>query len=77
MKTYWGNRDKAPPILKTSALDGDEWSASRTGRFIAGEINPSIHWIGGWEGPMSGLDAVSKEIKILLITPAGNRTPFV
>jgi len=27
----------------TSALDGDEWSASRHGSFT-----PGTHWIGGW-----------------------------
>jgi len=32
----------------TSALDGGEWSALRTGRFIPGERAPGTHWIGGW-----------------------------
>jgi hypothetical protein len=27
------------------ALDGGEWSASRAGRFIPGEIAPGTHWI--------------------------------
>jgi hypothetical protein len=34
-----------------SALDGGEWSASRPGRFIPGEINLGSHCIGGWVGP--------------------------
>jgi len=38
-----------------SAIDGDEWSASRLGRFT-----PSTHWIRGWVGPIAGLDAVVK-----------------
>jgi hypothetical protein len=43
------------------ALDGDEWSASRTGCFASGEIAPGTHWIGGWVGPRFGLEAVVKE----------------
>jgi murein endopeptidase len=27
-----------------------EWSASRPGRFTAGEKNPGTHQIGGWVG---------------------------
>jgi hypothetical protein len=30
----------------TTALDGDDWSASHSGRFPPGEISPSTHWIG-------------------------------
>jgi len=33
----------------TTALDGDEWSASRLGRFIS-----STHWVGGWVGSRDG-----------------------
>jgi hypothetical protein len=48
------------PAFLTSALDRDEWSASRTGSFA-----PGTHWIGGvWVGPRAGLDAVEKR-KIL------------
>jgi hypothetical protein len=36
MKTYWGNEGRATRIL-TSAIDGGELSASRSGRFIPGE----------------------------------------
>jgi hypothetical protein len=39
----------------TSALDGDEWSASRPGRFA-----PSTHWIGGWVDTRAGLYTVLK-----------------
>jgi hypothetical protein len=44
----------------TSALDGGEWSASRPGRFTAGERAPGTHWIGGWVGPRAVLEAVVK-----------------
>jgi hypothetical protein len=44
----------APPFL-TSALDRDEWSASRPGRLTLGERAPSIHWIGGWLGSRASL----------------------
>jgi hypothetical protein len=44
----------------TSTLDGDEWSASRTGRFTPRERVPGTHWIGGWVGPRAVLDAVLK-----------------
>jgi hypothetical protein len=44
----------------TSALDGGEWSASRPGRFTRRERAPDTHWIGGWMGPRTVLDAVVK-----------------
>jgi hypothetical protein len=40
------------------ALVGGEWSASRPGHFASGERAPGTHWIGGWVGPRTGLDAV-------------------
>jgi hypothetical protein len=43
----------APPFL-TLALDG--------GRFTPGERAPGTHWIGGWVGPRTGLDAVKRDI---------------
>jgi hypothetical protein len=52
------------PYFLTSALDGGEWSVSRTGRFTPGERARGTHWIGGWMGPRGGLDAVEKR-KIL------------
>jgi hypothetical protein len=60
VKTYWGSRSIAPCILLTSALDGVEWSASRTGRFTPRERAPGTHWIGGWVGPRAVLDTVVK-----------------
>jgi hypothetical protein len=39
---------------------GEEWSASRSGRFTLGESAPGTHCIGGWVGPTAGLDTVEK-----------------
>jgi hypothetical protein len=44
MKAYGGSEGKAQPFL-TSALDGDEWSASGPCRFAPG--NPSDRRLGG------------------------------
>jgi hypothetical protein len=49
----------ATPFL-TSALVGDEWSASGPFRFTTGEMAPGTHWIGGCVGPRASLDAVEK-----------------
>jgi hypothetical protein len=57
MKIYEGSGGIAPPFL-TSALDGDEWLALRSGRFTPGEKAPCIHCIAGWVGPRTSLDAV-------------------
>jgi hypothetical protein len=42
----------------TSALDGGEWSASRSGRFPPRERAPVTPWMGGWVGPRAVLAAV-------------------
>jgi hypothetical protein len=47
MKTYW-RVDIQRHAFLTSALDGDEWSASRRGRFTRREQVPGTHWIGDW-----------------------------
>jgi len=60
LKMYWRNGGIAPRILRW-VLDGGECSASRTGRFIPGEKIHGIHWLGGWVGPRTGLDAVAKK----------------
>jgi hypothetical protein len=57
MKTYWRSGGIARRNL-ISALDGDEWSVSRPGRFTPRERSPDTHWIGGWMSPRAGLDAV-------------------
>jgi hypothetical protein len=45
---------------RTLLLDGGEYSASRPGRFTARETAPVTHWIRGWLGPGTGLDAAVK-----------------
>jgi hypothetical protein len=52
----------------TSALVGDQWSASRPSRFAPGERAPGTPWIEGWVDPRAGLDDVEKR---KLLTPPG------
>jgi len=40
-----------------SALEGGEWSASRSGRFTPRERACGTRWIGGWVGPRAVLDS--------------------
>jgi len=42
MKAYWGSGGVAPHSL-TSALDGGEWSASRTSRFFTKQRAADTH----------------------------------
>jgi hypothetical protein len=61
----------------TSALEGDEWSVSRPGRFTPRERASGTHWIGGWVGLRADLNAVVKR-KIPSAHPESKlRTPFV
>jgi len=60
-----------PHKLLTSALDGDEWSASRPEREPQG-----THWVGGWMGHRAALYAVAMR-KISFAVTAGNRNPIV
>jgi hypothetical protein len=57
-------------VFLTSALGGDEWLASRPGRFTTEERAPRTHWIGGRVGPRTGVDDMEK---IPALT--GTRTP--
>jgi hypothetical protein len=54
--------------LLNSALFGDDWSASRPGRFTPRELALGAHYIGGWVGSRAGLDDVDKR---KLLTPPG------
>jgi hypothetical protein len=60
----------------TSALDGGDWSASRTGRFISRVRTADIHWIGGWVGPRAGLESVAKKVNCFSAS-ARNWSPVV
>jgi hypothetical protein len=66
MKTYRGMEVYLHAFL-TLALDGDEWSDSRPGRFKPGEITSGARWVGGWVGLRIGLDAVVKRKTCLLL----------
>jgi hypothetical protein len=46
-----GNRRYSSTHSLALALDGDEWSASRPGRFSPRERVPATHWIGGGWAP--------------------------
>jgi hypothetical protein len=59
MKTYVVV-DVQTHVFLTSALVGNEWSASRFGHFTPGERDPGTHWIGGWVGPRASLDNMEK-----------------
>jgi hypothetical protein len=56
----------------TTALDGDEWSASLAGRFISKGRDPGTHWIGAVWAP----DSVWRRWwRGKFSAPAGTRTP--
>jgi hypothetical protein len=76
MKAYWGWRYSSTQSL-TSALDEDEWSASRPSRFTPGEKAPRTHWIGGWVGPGAVLDVVVKRKIPSPRRKSNPRTPIV
>jgi hypothetical protein len=44
----------------SSAVVGDELSASHPGLFASREIFADTHWIWGWLGPRAGLDDMKK-----------------
>jgi hypothetical protein len=56
MKAY-GGMDVQIEIFLTSALVGNEWSASSAG----------VHWVGGWVDPRAGLDEVENR-KLLTLS---------
>jgi hypothetical protein len=77
MKAYWGSGGIAPLNSLASALNGDEWLASRPGRFTPKERAPGIHWIGGWVCPRAVLDAVVKRKIPSTRRESNPRTPIV
>jgi hypothetical protein len=46
-------------LFQTSTVNGNEWSASRPGRFSPRERASGTHWVG-WVGSRAVLDAVVK-----------------
>jgi hypothetical protein len=54
-------------IFLILALAGDEWSASRSGRFTSGERSPSTQWIGGWVGPGASVGDLEKKTFLILL----------
>jgi hypothetical protein len=58
MKAY--EKRYSPRYSLTSALYWGERSASRPGRLTPKQRAPDSHWIGGWVGPRTVLDAVVK-----------------
>jgi hypothetical protein len=59
MNTY-GGVDVQMYVFLTSALVGDELSASCSDRFNPGERAPGTHWVRGWMGPRAGVGIMEK-----------------
>lgn len=56
----WGNEYRLmASLFLTSALEGDEWSASRSGHFVSEESSGTI-LIRGLVSPRAGVDDVEK-----------------
>jgi hypothetical protein len=72
-----GERRYSSTHSLTSALDGDEWSASLPGHFTSKERVARTHWIGGRVSPRAVLDTVSKRIIPSPRRESNPRTPIV
>jgi hypothetical protein len=57
--------------LLTSAVDGDEWSASRPGCAFPPERTHGTHWTGVWVGLRASLDTEDRG-KILFLCRGSN-----
>jgi hypothetical protein len=64
MKAYRGSGDNSSNHSLTWALDGGEWSASRSSLFTLRERAPGTHWIGGWVGP-DDVNIVNENMNII------------
>jgi hypothetical protein len=74
MKRYWCLEvEVLRRAFLTSALEGGEWSASRTDRFTRRKGTPDTRWIGSWVGPIAGLEVVEKR----KIPRTETRTPIL
>jgi hypothetical protein len=60
MKPY-GWRNVELHAFLTSAPDGDEWFAPRSGCFMPKEGTPGAHWTAGWVDPKAGLAGGEEE----------------
>jgi hypothetical protein len=65
MEAYWGVEVYLHSFFDLGTRWG-EWSASHSGRFTTKERAPGTHWIEGWVGPRTVLDAPSMETEVLL-----------
>jgi hypothetical protein len=64
-----GGEEYSSYSFSNSALDGGEWSASRSSRALApGDRTLGTHCTGGWVGPRAGLDTEARG-KILSSLP--------
>jgi hypothetical protein len=61
----------------TSALDGGEWSASRSGHLTPRERAPGTRWLGGWLSPRAVLGSVVKKKISSPRRESNPRTPIV
>jgi hypothetical protein len=59
IETY-GTEEVQFQALLTSSLDRGEWSVSYNGHLTARKTAPVTHWIGGWVGPRTSLEALTK-----------------
>jgi hypothetical protein len=64
MEAHGGERRYSSYSFLTSALDGGVVSVTPRPRFTPGERTSGTHWIEGWVGPRTGLDAGARR-KIL------------
>jgi hypothetical protein len=52
---YFAHQKYSSTLSLTSAIDGDGWLTARPGR-----CTPGTHCIGGWVGPIVGMDGCGK-----------------
>jgi hypothetical protein len=66
MQTYGGMEVKLHTFL-TPTVDRGKLLASRPGRLSPRGKNPGTQWIGGWVGPIDGLDFEAVEIQMQIL----------
>jgi hypothetical protein len=70
----WGERRYSSYSFSTSALDGDEWSASRPGRALPPGKGPLVPI--GQEAGWAPEPVWTQRLQEKSFAPAGNRTPI-